>query len=116
LGVTKWETIRRAVLPSAYAGIITGIIISIGRAAGETAPILFTGAVYFYPRLPDSVFSPFMALSYHLYVMATESMNIEAARPIQYGTALVLLAIVFFMNLAAIGIRKHYKNKVMKAH
>jgi len=113
LGVTKWETIRRVVLPTAYSGIITGIIISIGRAAGETAPILFTGAVYFYPRLPDSVFSPIMALSYHLYVMATESMNIEATRPIQYGTALVLLAIVFAMNLAAVVIRRHYKKKIM---
>jgi len=113
LGVTKWETIRRVVLPSAYSGIITGIIISIGRAAGETAPILFTGAVYFYPRLPDSVFSPIMALSYHLYVMATESMNIEATRPIQYGTALVLVAIVFAMNLAAVVIRRHYKKKIM---
>ena len=116
LGVTKWETIRRVVLPTAYSGIITGIIISIGRAAGETAPILFTGAVYYYPRLPDSVFSPIMALSYHLYVMATESMNIEATRPIQYGTALVLLSIVFIMNLAAVGIRRHYKKKVMRSN
>lgn len=111
LGVTKWETIRRVVLPSACSGMITGIIISVGRAAGETAPILFTGAVYYYPRLPDSVFSPFMALSYHLYVMATESMNIELTRSLQYGTAFVLLAIVFMMNLMAVGVRKHYKKK-----
>lgn len=111
LGVTKWETIRRVVLPSAFSGIITGIIISIGRAAGETAPILFTGAVYYYPKLPDSVFSPFMALSYHLYVMATESMNIELTRSLQYGTAFVLLAIVFMMNLTAVGVRKYYKRK-----
>ncbi len=112
LGATKWETIRRVVLPSAYSGLITGIIISIGRAAGETAPILFTGAVYYYPKLPDSVFSPFMALSYHLYVLATESMNIELTRSIQYGTALVLLAIVFSMNLIAVGVRRHYKKKL----
>ena len=111
LGAAKWETIRRVVLPSAYSGIVTGIIISIGRAAGETAPILFTGAVYYYPKLPESVFSPFMALSYHLYVMATESINIELTRPIQYGTAFVLLAIVFTMNLTAFGIRRHYKRK-----
>ena len=111
LGVTKWETIRHVILPSAFAGMITGIIISIGRAAGETAPILFTGAVYYYPRLPDSVFSPFMALSYHLYVLATESMNIELTRPIQYGTALILLIIVFSMNMIAVGIRRHYKKK-----
>ncbi|MDV0446869.1 Phosphate transport system permease protein PstA 1 [Methanosarcinaceae archaeon Ag5] len=112
LGVTKWETIRRAVLPSAYSGILTGIILSIGRAAGETAPIMFTGAVYFYPRIPDSVFSPFMALSYHLYVMATESMNIELTRSLQYGTALILLAIVLLMNLTATAIRRHYKKKL----
>ena len=111
LGATKWETIRRVVLPSAYSGIVTGIVISIGRAAGETAPILFTGAVYYYPKLPDSVFSPFMALSYHLYVMATESIDIELTRSIQYGTALVLLVIVFTMNLTAFGIRRHYKRK-----
>jgi len=111
LGATKWETVRRVVLPSAYSGIITGIIISIGRAAGETAPILFTGAAYYYPKLPDSVFSPFMALSYHLYVMASESINIEQTRPIQYGTALVLLIIVFSMNLTAFGLRRHYKRK-----
>ncbi|WNY24597.1 phosphate ABC transporter permease PstA [Methanolapillus millepedarum] len=112
LGITKWETIRRVVLPSAYSGIITGIILSVGRAAGETAPILFTGAVYYYPRLPDNVFSPFMALSYHLYVMATESMNIEMTRSIQYGTALILLLIVLSMNLVATGIRRHYKKKL----
>jgi phosphate ABC transporter, permease protein PstA len=111
LGATKWETIRRVVLPSAYSGIVTGIVISIGRAAGETAPILFTGAVYYYPKLPESVFSPFMALSYHLYVMATESIDIELTRSIQYGTAFVLLAIVFTMNLTAFGIRRHYKRK-----
>jgi len=111
LGATKWETIRRVVLPSAYSGIVTGIIISIGRAAGETAPILFTGAVYYYPKLPESVFSPFMALSYHLYVMATESINVELTRPIQYGTAFILLAIVFTMNITAFGIRRHYKRK-----
>ena len=116
LGVTKWETIRRVILPTAFSGIITGIIISIGRAAGETAPILFTGAVFFYPRLPDSVFSPFMALSYHLYVMAAEGINIELTRPIQYGTALVLLAIVFSMNLIAVGIRRHYKKKSFNSH
>ncbi|MDR0768074.1 MAG: phosphate ABC transporter permease PstA [Methanosarcinales archaeon] len=116
LGVTKWETIRRVILPSAFSGMITGIIISTGRAAGETAPILFTGAVFFYPRLPDSVFSPFMALSYHLFVMATESINIELTREIQYGTALVLLAIVFSMNLIAVGIRRHYKKKSFSSH
>ena len=111
LGATQWETIRRVILPAAFSGMMTGIIISIGRAAGETAPILFTGAVYYYPRLPDSILSPFMALPYHLFVMATESMNPELTRPIQYGTALILLIIVFSMNLTAFGIRRHYKRK-----
>jgi len=111
LGVTKWETIWNVILPSAFSGLITGIIISIGRAAGETAPILFTGAVYYYPKLPDSVFSPFMALAYHLFVLATESINIELTRSIQYGTALILLVIVFSMNMIAVVIRRHYKKK-----
>ena len=111
LGATQWETIRCVILPSAFSGMITGIIISIGRAAGETAPILFTGAVYYYPRLPDSVLSPFMALPYHLFVMASESLNPELTQSLQYGTALVLLIIVFSMNLTAFGIRRHYKRK-----
>ncbi len=112
LGVTKWQTIRKIVLPASIPGIATGIVLSVGRVAGETAPILLTGAAYFLPRLPDSVFSQFMALPYHLFVLATAGTNISQTRPIQYGTALVLLLIVLIMNSFAIFIRKHYRNKL----
>ena len=112
LGVSKWQTIRHAVLPAAIPGIITGSILSIGRVAGETAPILFTGVAYFLPRLPDSIYSQFMALPYHLFVLATAGTNIAKTRPIQYGTALVLLLLVLCLNLIAVLIRRHYKNKL----
>lgn len=112
LGVSKWQTIRHAVLPAAIPGIITGSILSIGRVAGETAPILFTGVAYFLPRLPDSIYSQFMALPYHLFVLATAGTNIAKTRSIQYGTALVLLIIVLSLNLIAVLIRRHYKNKL----
>jgi phosphate ABC transporter, permease protein PstA len=112
LGVSKWQTIRHVVLPAAIPGIITGSVLSIGRVAGETAPILFTGVAYFLPRLPDSIYSQFMALPYHLFVLATAGTNIEKTRPIQYGTALVLLLIVLGLNLVAVLIRRHYRNKL----
>jgi phosphate transport system permease protein len=112
LGVSKWQTIRYVVLPAAIPGIVTGSVLSIGRVAGETAPILFTGVAYFLPRLPDSVYSQFMALPYHLFVLATSGTNIEKTRPIQYGTALVLLLIVLCLNLVAVLIRRHYRNKL----
>lgn len=112
LGVSKWQTIRHVVLPAAIPGIITGSVLSIGRVAGETAPILFTGVAYFLPRLPDSINSQFMALPYHLFVLATAGTNIEKTRPIQYGTALVLLLIVLGLNLVAVLIRRHYRNKL----
>ena len=112
LGVTKWQTIRQVVLPAAIPGMVTGAILSVGRVAGETAPILLTGAAYFLPRLPDSVYSQFMALPYHLYVIATAGTNIAQTRPIQYGTALVLLAIVLSVNMIAVMIRRHYRRKL----
>lgn len=112
LGVSKWQTIRHVVLPAAIPGIVTGSVLSIGRVAGETAPILFTGAAYFLPRLPDSIYSQFMALPYHLFVLATAGTNIAKTRPIQYGTALVLLLIVLGLNLVAVLIRRHYRNKL----
>ncbi|WP_321420854.1 phosphate ABC transporter permease PstA [uncultured Methanomethylovorans sp.] len=112
LGVTKWQTIRQVVLPAAIPGMITGAILGVGRVAGETAPILLTGAAYFLPRLPDSIYSQFMALPYHLYVIATAGTNISQTRPIQYGTALVLLAIVLSVNMIAVGIRRHYRKKL----
>lgn len=112
LGVSKWQTIRHVVLPAAIPGIVTGSILSIGRVAGETAPILLTGAAYFLPRLPDSIYSEFMALPYHLFVLATSGTNIIQTRPLQYGTALVLLAIVLGLNVIAVLIRRHYRNKL----
>jgi phosphate transport system permease protein len=112
LGVSKWQTIRYVVLPAAVPGIATGSVLSVGRVAGETAPILFTGAAYFLPRLPDSIYSQFMALPYHLFVLATAGTNISETRSIQYGTALVLLIIVLGLNLVAVLIRRHYRNKL----
>jgi len=105
LGGTKWQTIWRVVLPSALPGILTGSILGVGRAAGETAAIMFTAAVYYTPTMPDSIFSDVMALPYHIYVLATAGTEIELMRPIQYGTALVLIALVLGMNLTAIVLR-----------
>jgi phosphate transport system permease protein len=102
LGATKWQTIYRVVLPAAFPGMLTGSILGISRAAGETAAIMFTAAVFFTRHLPSSVFDPVMALPYHVYVLATAGTQIEVTRPLQYGTALVLIALVFGMNLIAI--------------
>ncbi len=109
LGATKLQTIRRVVLPMAFPNIITGLILSIGRVSGETAPILFTVAAYFLPKLPSSIFDQVMALPYHLYVIATSGTDIEASRPIAYGTALVLIFIVLLMNLLANFLRRYFK-------
>jgi phosphate transport system permease protein len=105
LGATKWQVIRTNVLPYAVPGMLTGTILGLSRAAGETAPILFTGAAFFLPSLPKSLFSQFMALPYHLYIMATQHHAISKVRPIAYGTALVLIALVFAMNLGAVILR-----------
>ncbi len=109
LGATKWQTVRRVVLPPAIPGIITGAILSIGRAAGETAPIMFTAVVFMQKRLPGSVFDPVMALPYHLYVLAT---NVPGARDNQYATAVVLLVLVIAIYGVAIVIRTHFDRKV----
>lgn len=109
LGATKWQSIRTNVLPYAVPGMLTGAILGLARAAGETAPILFTGAAFFLPRLPKTVTDQFMALPYHLYIMATQHRDIEAARPLAYGTALVLIVMVFFMNLSGIILRYHLR-------
>ena len=109
LGCSKWETIWKVVLPMSVPGIITGVILGLSRAAGETAPILFTG-VFFYQRyLPSSIFDEFMALPYHLYILSTQHHDIEAVRPLAYGTALILLILVFALNLIAFYIRNKYR-------
>jgi phosphate transport system permease protein len=111
LGATKWQTIRLVVLPAAVPGMLTGAILGLSRAAGETAAIMFTGAVFFTPDLPTSIFSPVMALPYHVYVLATAGTNIDKTRPLQYGTALVLIALVLGMNLAAIWLRARLQKR-----
>ena len=113
LGATKWQAIRTNVLPYAVPGILTGTILGLARAAGETAPIMFTGAAFYLPYLPKSPFDQFMALPYHLYVLATQHHSIELVRPLAYGTALVLLLLILCMNTFAVilryRIRKKYK-------
>ncbi len=109
LGATSWKTIRRIILPEALPGILTGVILGLERAAGETAPILFTGAVFSLPTLPSSPLSPTMALPYHLYVIATQVP--EMPLEIQYGTALVLLVLVVGLNLIATIIRSRARAK-----
>lgn len=112
LGATKWQTIWRVVLPSAMPGILTGAILGISRAAGETAPIMFTGAVFFTPKLPTSIFNEVMALPYHIYVLATAGTEIEKTRHLQYGTAIVLIALVLGMNLVAIVWRARLRKRL----
>ena len=112
LGATKLQTIRRVVLPMAFPNIITGLILSVGRVSGETAPILFTVAAYFLPQLPGSIFDQCMALPYHLYVISTSGTYIEASRGMAYGTALVLIAIVLVVNLLANLLRNYFAKKV----
>nr|WP_319539505.1 phosphate ABC transporter permease PstA [uncultured Methanospirillum sp.] len=109
LGATKWQTVRRVVLPPAMPGIITGAILAIGRAAGETAPIMFTAVVFMQKRLPDSILDPVMALPYHLFVLAT---TVPGARNNQYATAVVLLVLVIAIYGVAIVIRNHFDRKV----
>jgi phosphate transport system permease protein len=111
LGVSKWQTILRVVLPNALPGILTGSILGVGRAAGETAPIMFTAAAFFTAYLPKSIFDEVMALPYHIYVLATAGTHIDQTRPIQYGTALVLLALVLSVDLIAIVIRGYVRRR-----
>ena len=112
LGATKWQTIYRVVLPSALPGILTGAILGISRAAGETAPIMFTAAVFYTPSLPSSPFDEIMALPYHIYVLATAGTEIEATRHLQYGTALVLILLVLGLNLLAIIYRTKLRRRL----
>lgn len=112
LGATKLQTIRRVILPMAFPNIITGLILSIGRVSGETAPILFTAAAYFLPSLPKSIFDQCMALPYHLYVISTSGKDIAASREMAYGTALVLIVIILIVNLLANALRNYFAKKV----
>lgn len=106
LGASRLQTIRRVVLPVAFPNILTGLILSVGRVSGETAPILFTVAVYFLPKLPSGIFDQVMALPYHLYVLTTSGTNVAESRPMAYGTAFVLIMIVLILNLIANLVRR----------
>lgn len=109
LGASKWQTIRNIVLPNAIPGVLTGTILGLGRAAGETAPILFTVAAFYLPQLPKSIFDQAMALPYHLYVISTQVPNVD--EKVRYGTAFVLLTLVLFVNLVAIIIRYRFRKR-----
>lgn len=111
LGATKWQMIRTNVLPMALPGMLTGSILGLARAAGETAPILFTGAAFFLPFIPNSIFSQFMALPYHLYILSTQHSSISQVRPLAYGTAMVLLILVLLVNAAAMLYRDRARRK-----
>ena len=111
LGATKWQTINKVLLPSALPGILTGSILGLSRAAGETAAIMFTAAVFFRPSLPSSPLDSVMALPYHIYVLATAGTDIDKTQPLQYGTALVLIVLVLAMNFAAIRLRSRMWRK-----
>jgi len=110
-GATKWQTIKKVVLPTALPGILTGAILGTAKVSGETAPIMFTAAAFFTPGIPRSLFEPVMALPYHIYVLATAGTHIEETRGIQYGTALTLIALVLGMNLLGIILRSRQRKK-----
>jgi phosphate transport system permease protein len=109
MGATRWQTIRRVVLPNSISGILTGIILEVSRTAGETAPIMFTGAAFFLPFLPQGVFDQTMAMSLHLYVVSTQVPNVPEALP--YGVALVLISMVLAMNATSIAFRVYLRGK-----
>ena len=111
LGATKWQAIRTNVLPYAVPGMLTGTVLGLARAAGETAPIMFTGVAFYLPFLPKSLSDQFMALPYHLYIMSTQHHAIQTVRPIAYGTALVLIILVLGMNMGAVIIRYKLRRK-----
>lgn len=112
LGATKWQTIRHVLLPQAMPGILTGAILSVSRGAGEVAPIMFTGAAYFLPYLPHSPLDQFMELGYHVFVLSTQSPDVERTKPLLYGTVLVLLLLTFLLNLTAILLRARMRARL----
>jgi phosphate transport system permease protein len=109
MGATRWQTIRRVVLPNSISGILTGIILEVSRTAGETAPIMFTGAAFFLPFLPQSVFDQTMAMSLHLFVISTQVPGVPESLP--YGVALVLISMVLAMNATSIGFRMYLRSR-----
>ena len=111
VGATKLQTILRVVLPEALGGILTGAILAVSRGAGEVAPILFTGVAYFLPYLPTHLNDPFMSLGYHVYVLATQSPDVDRTKPLLYGTVLVLLSLTFVLNLLAMTIRSRMRRR-----
>lgn len=113
LGATRWQTVRHVLLPQAMPGILTGAILAVSRGAGEVAPILFTGAAYFLPYLPSGPTDQFMELGYHVFVLATQSPDVEATRPILYGTVLVLLVLTLMLNLTAILLRARLRARLL---
>jgi phosphate transport system permease protein len=115
LGATKSQTLARVVVPGALPGILTGAILAVARGAGEVAPILFTGVAYFLPDLPSSPFSQFMHLGYHVYVLATQSPDVEATRPLLYSTVMVLVVLTFALNVVAVVIRSRTRGKAATA-
>ncbi len=112
LGATRWQTVRSVLLPQAMPGILTGTILSVARGAGEVAPIMLTGVAYFLPYLPHSPKDQFMELGYHIYVLATQSPDVEATRPLLYGTVLVLLILTFVLNLTAVMLRARLRARL----
>jgi phosphate transport system permease protein len=114
LGATKWQTIRHVVLPQAIPGILTGVVLVVSRGAGEVAPVMFTGAAYYLPYLPKLPTDQFMTLGYHIFVMTTQSPDIDATVPIAMGATLVLLALTFSLNIIAIIIRSRTRSQLRK--
>ncbi len=112
LGATRWQMVRRVLLPQSVSGILTGTILAVSRGAGEVAPILFTGAAYYLPYLPTRLNHQFMVLNYHVYVMATQSPDIDATLPLLYSTVLVLLMLTFTLNFAAIVLRSKIRRRL----
>jgi phosphate transport system permease protein len=115
LGATKWQTVSRVVIPNSFTGILTGAILAVSRGAGEVAPILFTGAAYFLPHLPSSLSDQFMNLGYHVYIMATQSADVDATRGIQYATTLTLLLLTFTLNFSAIFLRFQVRKRAIQS-
>lgn len=115
LGATRWQVIRRVVLPQALGGILTGAILAVSRGAGEVAPVMFTGAAYFLPKLPTHLNDQFMELGYHVYVMTTQSPDVERTKPLLYATVLVLLLLTFGLNFTAIIIRSRIRRRLSSA-